>query len=216
MSDLRLGWATHAAAKLACEKWHYSGVLPTGKLVKIGVWEESGFVGVVIYSRGASPYLGRKFDLDHTEVCELTRIALREHQAPVSRIISVSLRLLRESNPGLRVAVSFADPAQGHHGGVYQAAGWIYTGMSSEVVEYLVRGRWRHVRGSYHEQKALGGAPTRTRPPKHRYAFPLDREMRGLLELIRQPYPRAAVPEGDSPRPAGKGVQTDPAAPALV
>ena len=37
-SDLHLNWASHQAALYACQKWHYSKSLPTGKLVKIGVW----------------------------------------------------------------------------------------------------------------------------------------------------------------------------------
>ncbi|HJU36321.1 MAG TPA: hypothetical protein VJ716_02755 [Gaiellaceae bacterium] len=101
-------------------------------------------MGVVIFSRGASPYLGRKYDLDHTEVCELTRVALREHDAPVSRIVAIALRMLRRKCPGLRLVVSFAGPAQDHHGGIYQAGNWVFTGRSAGVVEYLVGGRWRH------------------------------------------------------------------------
>jgi hypothetical protein len=38
-ADLRIDWATHAAAKYACENWHYSGCMPVGKLVKVGAWE---------------------------------------------------------------------------------------------------------------------------------------------------------------------------------
>jgi hypothetical protein len=129
VSVLRLDWASHDAARWACEKWHYAGVLPTGKLVKVGVWEDDSFRGVVLFSRGASPHLGRQYDLDHTQLCELTRIALREHDAPVSRIVSVALRFLRRSNPGLRLVVSFADPSQDHVGGIYQAGNWVFTGQ---------------------------------------------------------------------------------------
>ncbi len=147
--------------------------------------------GVVIFSRGASPWLGQAYDLDATEVCELTRVALRAHVTPVSQIVARSIRLLRATSPGLRLIVSFADPAEGHHGGVYQAGNWIYTGQSSSVLEHFIRGRWRHVRGSYHEMKARGAenVATRERPGKHRYLMPLDRAMRRRVEPLRETPP---------------------------
>lgn len=192
MTDVRIDFCGHDAASYAVRRWHYSGCLPTGKLVKVGVWEDGEFVGVVLFSRGASPWLGVAYDLDHTEICELTRIAMRAHSTPVSQVVARALRLLREQSPELRLVVSFADPVQGHHGGIYQAGNWIYTGDSNEVVEHFVRGKWRHVRGSYHEVKAAGGAPTRTRPGKHRYLMPLDRAMRRRLAPLALPYPDSA------------------------
>ncbi|WP_459208945.1 Mom family adenine methylcarbamoylation protein [Bacillus haynesii] len=54
MIDLKIAWATHKAAKFACENFHYSKCLLAGKLVKIGTWEDGKFIGVVIFSRGAN------------------------------------------------------------------------------------------------------------------------------------------------------------------
>lgn len=206
MSELRLGWASHEAARHACEEWHYAGVLPTGKLEKIGVWEDGVYKGVVIFSRGASPHLGKKYDLDHVEICELTRIALRDHDAPVSRIGAIALRILRRDQPGLRLAVSFADPSQGHYGGIYQAMGWIFTGQSLPVDEYFVDGRWRHKKGVWYRLVAEGKngrnlpyveggeyVECRVAPGKYRYEWPLDPGLRDLVEMRRRPYPKTAV-----------------------
>jgi len=191
VSTLRIDWATHEATKFACENWHYSRCLPTGKLVKIGAWEGDDFIGVVVFSRGASPHLLTKYDLSQYEGCELTRIALKGHRAPVSKILSVALRFLREKCPGVRLIVSFADPEQGHHGGVYQATNWLYTGESGETIEYLVEGRWRHVRGSYHIVKGREAEfPTRTRRGKHRYLYFLDESLRQRFNELRRPYPK--------------------------
>ena len=57
---VRLDWCTHKAAASACKYWHYSGCMPTGKTVKIGVWEDSQFVGVIIFSLGANNHLVQK------------------------------------------------------------------------------------------------------------------------------------------------------------
>ena len=190
MTDLNVAACSHDAAEYAVTRWHYSRILPTGKLVKYGVWEYGVFIGAVIYSRGASPHLGKALGADATEICELTRVALRSHIFPVSKIVAGSLRLLRASNPGLRAVVSFADPKEGHHGGIYQAGNWVYTGMSAPVTEYFIGNRWRHTRGSWHHPDRKK-AESRTAPGKHRYVYPLDRAMRRKVEKMSKPYPLA-------------------------
>lgn len=187
-NNLRIDWATHEAASFACKNWHYSKCLPSGKLVKIGVWEDGKFVGVVIFSRGASPYLLEKYAITQYEGCELTRIALTKHKAPVSRVMRIALSFLKKSCPGLRLVVSFADPEEGHHGGVYQAGNWVYSGRSNSTIEYFVKGKWRHVRGAYYDKTEK--TPTRTRQGKHRYLMPLDEQMRTQVDSLRKPYPK--------------------------
>lgn len=38
------------------------------------------------------------------------------------------------------VVVSYADSGMGHHGYIYQATNWIYTGMSDKHITYVVDG----------------------------------------------------------------------------
>ena len=185
---LRLGWCTHEAAKYACRYWHYSHSIPAGKLVKIGVWEFEEFIGCIIYSRGASPYLLDRFEISQTEGCELTRVALKPHATPVSRMLSISFKFLKKHCPGLRLVVSFADPEEGHVGGIYKATNWVYTGQSNSTVENYVDGRWQHVRNSYHKIKGKA-VQTRIRVGKHRYVMPLDDFAKTIVEPLRLPYP---------------------------
>src|ERR1041384_6843663 len=92
---LRLDFCSHKAARYAVTHWHYSRQLPAGKLVKIGVWEDGAFCGSVIYSYGANRNMAKSLSMKQTEVCELTRVALKKgHVAPVSRILAVSLKML--------------------------------------------------------------------------------------------------------------------------
>ena len=58
-------------------------------------------------------------------------MALTRHQTPVSRIGAIAIRMVRKLAPGLRLIVSFADPAESHHGGIYQAMGFIYAGTTT-------------------------------------------------------------------------------------
>ena len=68
--QLKIDWATHEAAKYACEKWHYSGCLPVGKLVKVGAWEDKKFIGVVLFGRGANYNMVKGYGLGQDQGCE--------------------------------------------------------------------------------------------------------------------------------------------------
>lgn len=125
---LKLDWANHKAAEYACKTWHYSKCLPAGKLVKIGVWEDEKFIGVVIFSRGACSNLPKLFKLKTQQVCELARVALTKHITPVTKIVSIALKMLKKFCPDLIVVVSYADRDQGHEGVIYKAGNWIEHG----------------------------------------------------------------------------------------
>lgn len=191
-NTLRIGWATHEAAKYACETWHYTGKIPVNKLVKIGAWEDEKFIGVVIFGMGASAVVHRQFSLDRFEVCELVRVALTNHVTPVSRIISIALKFLRKANPGLKVCVSFADPAQGHHGGIYQAGNWFYTGKSADTLEYFYNKEWRHVTDVYKRltPDQVKMLKSRKKKGKYRYVMAFDEEQRAKIAALAKPYPK--------------------------
>lgn len=113
MSTLKLDFCDSKACQFAVEKWHYSGSLPPPPRVSFGVWEDGLFRGVVIFARGASSNLLKPYGLRTTEGAELVRVALQKHDAPVSRILSIAVRLLKKQCPGLRLLVRFAEPAEG-------------------------------------------------------------------------------------------------------
>ena len=191
-SDLHLNWATYSAVSYACKKWHYSKSVPAGKLIKVGVWEKGVFIGCVIYSRGANYRMLNKYGLTQEQGCELTRIALSSHKTPVSRILSISLSFLKKSSPSLKLVVSYADPMQDHHGGVYQASNWIYAGVSGTGPQYWYRGRWAHNKTVHeaHLSKAEKSRLKRRVPPgKHTYLMPLNSQMRDKVLSLAQPYP---------------------------
>lgn len=199
--DLKLDWCSHEAAKYAVEKWHYSHRMPKSKLVKIGVWENGQFIGVVIFGVGATADLVKSFKLKPTEGCELVRVALRKHETPVTKIVSIAIRLLKKANEGLRLIVSFADPDQSHVGGIYQAGNWIYAGMSLASDEYIANGKRWHGRALRHEKpahlttkQALEALDPNYQvvkgSSKYRYLFPLDDAMRKQIAPLAKPYPK--------------------------
>lgn len=225
--SLRLDWCSHEAAKYACEHWHYSRCVPRRKTVKMGVWESGLFIGCVLFGDGANPTMYQPYGLGYTQGCELARVALREHKTPVSRIVRIALKRLPERCPGLRLVVSFADPEHGHLGGIYQAGGWLYLGMTDAADEYLVCGRRMHGRALRMSRAShrLASLPSdnvfdwarKVLDPnirrvegsrKHRYLMPLDEEMRAKLLPLARPYPkRAASADSGAPgdQPGGGG-----------
>lgn len=207
---LKVDWCTHEAARHAVEKWHYSRRMPMPPLVKIGAWEDGKYIGCVLFSRGANQNIGAPYGLTQTECCELVRVALRDHAAPVTRIVAIALRFLRKNAPGIRMVVSYADPSEGHHGGIYQGGGWTYVGRSSESTQYLQDGRWKHSReiryGAFGQGKrtllagkpAWHGLPSRNVPGKHTYLMPLDDAMRVKIAPLSKPYPKKITRVGSA------------------
>jgi hypothetical protein len=190
---LKIDWATHTAAKYACESWHYSKCMPCGAIVKIGVWENDKFIGVVLFSRGATPNLCKPYGLMQTECCELTRIALNKHETPVSKILSIALIFFKKQNPGMKIIVSFADASQGHHGGIYQATNWLYSGKSNDAKFGLLNGKEIHPRTiSTMSKQKKDKLKWVVKPGKHRYLLPLNGEMKLQIEKLRLPYPKRA------------------------
>lgn len=199
---LHLDWCSLDAARYAVKHWHYSRSMPTPPVVKVGVWEGGSFIGAVLFSRGAASHLGAPYGLGTTEVCELTRVALGPHRAPVSRVVAIAIKLLRRLSPGLRLIVSFADPNHNHVGAIYQAGNWIYSGLTEAGYKYRDQsGRVWHSRqvttsglsaqyGQMRKTARRSACQKIKELPKHRYLMPLDDEMRARLAALSRPYPK--------------------------
>lgn len=212
---LYLDWCSHEAAKFAVEHWHYSKVMPAYKKVKIGVWEDGEFIGAILFSMGATRKLVQPYRLAPEQGCELTRVALRKHTASVTRMVAIALRMLRRASPGTRLVVSFADPAHGHVGAIYQGGGWIYTGKSTSANEYLYRGKRYHgrsFRSSFPGMEHSPDVQTVKGSSKYRYLMPLDSEMREKIEKLRKPYPKRVKMDAVS-APHQSADESDPPAP---
>lgn len=118
-----------------------------------------------------------------------------------SRVLSIVLRALCR-NTAIRFVVSYADPSRGHIGTIYQATGWLYTGLSSAMSLYdLGDGKLHHSRSLGH---AFGSHSVRhfeaqgvrvklvQQTAKHRYLYPLDPTCRNHLTVPIMPYPKKA------------------------
>jgi hypothetical protein len=199
---LKIDWATHEAAKYACENWHYSKVIPVGKLVKVGVWENEKYIGCVIFGRGANNNMLKPFGINADRGCELVRIALTKHITPVSKILSFALKFLKKQSPELKLVVSYADADQEHHGGIYQATNWIYDGLknANTMGAFIINGKKTHPKSVHSKgiKQTIQAVRKQLDPKatifytkgKHRYLMPLDDEMRIKIAPLAKPYPK--------------------------
>jgi hypothetical protein len=194
---LYLDWCSHDAAKYAAENWHYSECLPPIKNVYIGVWEHGEFIGSIVFSRPASARMGDIFDLGPDEFAELSRVALTDHEHEVSRITTIAIRMLEDKDDGLDCLFSYADPVQGHEGGIYQAMNWIYLGRAGTSRVGVRNGEEYHRRtlsrkvemGHLTREQINQRYEFKTKPGKHKYVYPLIKSINRKAQAIAEPYP---------------------------
>jgi len=194
------------AAKQIVVKHHYLHSLPGGTKLAFGAFVEGRLLGVITF--GVGPY--NVFSLVEgtcpNDCLTLTRLWLSEELPPnsESRVISVCLRYLRKYTK-LKFIMTYADPAQRHVGTIYQATGWLYTGLSEATPKFDIGdGIARNSRSlaqalGSHSLKYLSerGLNVKVLPqiPKHRYIYFLDQDYRNRLKPTTLPYPKKETDE---------------------
>lgn len=202
---LHIAWCDAKAARHAVTRWHYSRSMPNST-VKLGVWENDQFIGAVLYGVGAGHATrGERYGLNPThDIAELQRVALKPgHHTPTSRIVAITIRIIKRHSPNLKLLISFADQlGQNHHGGIYQAMNWIYAGTFKGDGGFIIHGRHHHTRSitSRGWKASLNWLrqnidPNARKAPtlKHRYLYPLTPQLRRELQHLAQPYPKREV-----------------------
>ena len=140
---------------------------------------------------------------------ELNRLCVNEGlpRNALSFLVAQSLRML----PKPMVVVSYADSGQNHHGYIYQATNWLYTGLSDRHISYVVEGlEGMHPPHLMDDTSKVGRGGEKLasliekygdrvtvseRSRKHRYFFFLGsktqrRRMRQALQYPIEPYPK--------------------------
>ena len=179
---------------------HYLHAAPAGAKLALGVFVGTRLAGAVGFNAG--PINGwRLVDGARREDCLcLARLWLADDlpRTSESRVLGLAVRLLRKHTT-VKFLVSYADPAAGHVGTIYQAAGWLYTGASeAQPLMALGGGPPRHTRSI---ASALGthsaahfrrqGIAVRLLPTiaKHRYVTFVDPTWRPRLRVPVLPHP---------------------------
>ena len=131
-------------AKLILSKFHYHGKL-AGSNVVVGLWVHRGNLRKIV----AACIFGSPAARWKEPVIELNRLVRNpEVAAPLTSLISKTCKEVK--NKGWDLCISFADPRNSHHGGIYQAASWNYHEKRKPLVEgFKIDGRKIHKRTCY-------------------------------------------------------------------
>jgi len=165
---------------------HYLHSMPPAAVVSFGVYSDTNLVGAVVVTSGARNAHHLLVGSRPGDVATLARLWLADAipKNAESRVLGIVVRLCRKRG-NVRALLTYADPAAGHTGTIYRAAGWRYLGRSQpgRYVD-LGDGRPRHPRSVYSAHGT--NSPWRLRvnglsarsvrvEGKHRYCMVVDR-----------------------------------------
>lgn len=191
-----------------CKEWllnkHYARrMTPINKA--FGLVINNSIVGVCTFAIPASRF---EFTL---QPYELNRLVVNENLGKnvLSQFVAMCLKQFGES----AIIVSYADENYGHHGYIYQATNWIYTGRSSAEKRMFVNGQELHRRTLYDkygtssipELEKLGLNITyNTQLGKHRYF-----QFTGTKKDIKKLKEEVILKYGIKPYPKGNNTRYD-------
>ena len=124
-------------AKALVMRFHYSRRWPQN-VHAIGTWHEDGG----LFGDSGPAMAACVFSTPPTrwseEVLELSRLVRHDEcDWPLSGLISRTVKFVKGKGVA-DLLVSFADMTQGHHGGIYQACSWNYTGTRRPRLDGVV------------------------------------------------------------------------------
>ena len=126
--------------------------MPGGSKLCFGVFQFEHLQGALIL--GAGPYQAHRLvdGAISVDCLSLTRLWLSDQLPPnsESRVLGIVLRAIKK-HTDVKFLVTYADPGQGHRGGIYMATGWLYTGLSEAMPLYDIGdGQLHHSRSLSH------------------------------------------------------------------
>jgi hypothetical protein len=189
---------------------HYAKRIPPIQYA-FGLFDEYNIVqGIITYSTPVSSNLRGIFN-DEFKLIELNRLVINEglEKNCLSFFVSQSLKML----PSPLAIVSYADTSQNHHGYIYQATNFIYTGLSAKRKDWKVKGlehlhgatiadmsRGQKNRGEWMRNKYGDAFYLEDRPRKHRYFMFLGNKKQKKMMKEILPYKIENYPKGDNIR----------------
>jgi len=185
---------------------HYSGKVVNNSQIHIGVFWQGKLEGALQFGNPVDrrKLVGLVKGTDWHGFAELNRMAFTDAlpRNSESRALSVSFRLLRKHAPQWKWVVSFADATQSGHGIIYQAVGFVLTGIkrNHQILDWngrliakktLDNPNYPKVNGKYYSRYLLENDLAQPLPGYQlRYIYFLDPSWRQRLTVPEIPYSR--------------------------
>ena len=205
LHSLRVTPVPFRIAKALLVREHYLHSMPGGTTLAFGVTVGERLLGAVTLGAGPPQAYRLVTGASLDDCLVLTRLWLDDEMPKnsESRTLGFVARVMRQRT-SVKFMIAYADPSQGHLGTVYQAAGWLYTGLSDAMPLYdLGDGVHRHSRSlaqvfgthsvrHFQDRGVPIGVIPQTR--KHRYVYFLDPAWPDRLHVPVLPYPQRENP----------------------
>jgi len=195
-----------------CKEWflkkHYAKRIPPIEFC-FGLYDKDILIGVCSYGTPVSSVLRELFQ--SYKLYELNRLVVSDGlpKNTLSFFVSQTFKYL----PKPSVLVSYADTSHNHHGYIYQANNWIYTGLSAKFMDYMVKGmehlhgasifdmsRGQENRVQWLKDKFGDNLYMKERPRKHRYFYFIG-DKRDKKKMNKElPYQIEKYPKGVNKR----------------
>lgn len=179
-------------------KKHYLKRMPAISYA-FGLFDKNILIGVLTIGKPASLTLCENIcGVENKEyVYELNRLCVNDglEKNVLSYFVSSSFNLIKDD----LVIVSYADTEFGHHGYIYQATNWLYTGLTDIRKDKIIKGSKKHNRNA--SDYRGGEFDIRERSQKHRYVYFIGRKKRMLKKKLKyssMPYPKGKNGRYDS------------------
>lgn len=173
---------------------HYSGRIPPISKA-FGWYDEDVLKAVCTFGKPASPSLcvgicGKEYSAN---VYELNRLCRTDDlNIQLSQFVSGCLKRLKPQN---WIIVSYSDTQMNHHGYIYQACNFIYTGSTKSRTDMYTPGG-KHSR-HYKIEEQTGYRKVRS--SKHRYVYFCTSDKKLKREWLKElNYPIMPYPKGDN------------------
>lgn len=203
LQSIRIAPISFSVASVVVSREHYLQAMAGGTQICLGVFVEKRLLGVMTFGAGPTNAHRLVDGAKRADCLCLTRFWLSDvlPANSESRVLGIALGNLRR-HTDTKFVVSYADPAAGHIGTIYQATNWLYTGTSERTpLLDFGDGVPRHTRTVAHNlgthsaaHFAAHGITVEKVPqvPKHRYILFLDRTWQPRLRVGPLPYPKRA------------------------
>lgn len=168
---------------------HYAGREP--KITKaFGLYENNNLVAACTFGKPATPRLcegicGKEFSHCVFELNRLIRID--EYKGQLSEFVARCLRELKKED---WIVVSYSDSGMSHHGYIYQACNFLYTGRTEQRTDRYTEGH--HARHATDHKEGI----RQIRTSKYRYVYfctssrKLKKQWMNALNYNILPYPK--------------------------
>lgn len=210
--SIKLKYSVKPIDSFQCKEWllykHYAKRVPPIDY-SFGLFD-SAMVGVVTFGTPASSPLRSAFGNEY-KLIELNRLVINDglEKNCLSYFVATSLKML----PPPLIVVSYADTEHNHHGYIYQATNFVYTGLSAKRTDWKIKGlehlhgstiadmsRGKENRAEYMRQKFGDDFYLEERSRKHRYFYFIgDKKQVSKMKLLL-PYKIEPYPKGENKR----------------